>query len=188
MKAEKKDQHKSHIISTITSHPFRLKYREVLITFGTVCSIQNCIQYTCPEGKKSANISITILVSIKTTFPLCAGRDTQQPGGGAGPAPGEPAPPGGAPEARRQGKRSGRSRVRSLLQENQHLQEELQKLAANMRVTITMAQGSIPSPGEPASTLKEQLFKSLMLGWRTSTLPKNTFSAQVASLQNHKLN
>ena len=91
--------------------------------------------YTCPEGKKSANISITILVSIKTTFPLCAGRDAQQPGGGAGPAPGER----GAPEARRQGKRSGRSRVRSLLQENQHLQEELQKLAANMRVTITMA-------------------------------------------------
>ena len=67
-----------------------------------MCSIQNCIQYTCPEGKKSANISITILVSIKTTFPLCAGRDAQQPGGGAGPAPGEPAPPGGAPEARRQ--------------------------------------------------------------------------------------
>ena len=65
---------------------------------------------------------------------MCAGRDAQQPGGGAGPAPGEPAPPGGAPEARRQGKRSGRSRVRSLLQENQHLQEELQKLAANMRV------------------------------------------------------
>ena len=102
-------------------------------------SVQYTELYTCPEGKKSANISITILVSIKTTFPLCAGRDAQQPGGGAGPAPGEPAPPGGAPEARRQGKRSGRSRVRSLLQENQHLQEELQKLAANMRVTITMA-------------------------------------------------